>query len=162
MRVEYSLRSANKAPTIDVLVTGFNGLKILEALPDSGADLTAADVNILSELNEYVENLLQPSHGETSSVDGSSLREIGQLPVKITLGETTVKNVIHIFPSISGGLLVFWKTAKELKILPEDYPQRFQSIQRVASKEGISKEDLINKFPSVFDGQWMVNNFVLS
>ena len=76
MRVEHSLRSVNKAPTIDVLVTGFNGSKILEALPDSGADLTAADANILSELNEYVENLLQPSHGETPSVDGSSLREI--------------------------------------------------------------------------------------
>ena len=92
-------------------------------LPDSGADLTAADVNILSELNKYVENL-QPSYGETSSVDGSSLREIGQLLVKITLGETTEKDVIHVFPSIPGGLLVCWKTAKELKILPEDlkYP----------------------------------------
>ena len=153
MRVKHSVRSVNKAPTIDVLVTGLNGSKILEALPDSGADLTAADVNILSELNEYVENLLQPSHGDTSSVDGSSLREIGQLPVKITLGETTVDDVIHVFPSIPGGLLVSWKTAKELKILPEDYPQQIQSIRKVASKEEISEEDLINEFPSVFEGQ---------
>ena len=153
LRVEHSLRSVNKAPAVDVLVTGLNGSKILQALPDSGADLTAADVNILFELNEYVESLLQPSHGETSSVDGSSLREIGQLPVKITLGETTLKDVIHVFPSIAGGLLISWKTAKERKILPEDYPQQIQSIRKVSSKEDISEEDLIKEFPTVFDGQ---------
>ena len=127
-------------------MTGLNGSKILKALPDSGADLTSGDVNILSELNEYVENLLQPSHGERSSAVGSSLREIGQLLVKITLGETTVEDVIHAFPSIPGGLLISWKTAKELKILPEDYPQQIQSIQKVASKEDISEEDLIRSF----------------
>ena len=165
IRVERSVRSVNKAPTTDVLVTGLNGSKILEALPDSGADLTAADVNILSELNEYVENLLQPSHGETSSVDGSFLREIGKLPVKITLGETTVDEIIHVFPSIPGGLLVSWKTAKELKILPKDYPQQIQSIRKSLQKRTLAKKTLSMSFRlslTVKYGQWNVKNFVLS
>ena len=92
-------------------------------------------------------------------MDGSSLREIGQ---KIALGEMTVKDVIHVFPSTPGRLLVSWKTAEELKTLPEDYPQQIQSIRKVASKEDISEEDLVNELPTVFDGQWMAKNFVLS
>ena len=103
-------------------MTGLNGSKSLEALLDSGADLTAADVSILPMLGEDVENLLKPSGGETSSVDGSSLREIGQLPVSITLGETTVEDKIHTFSSIPDGLLVSGKTAQDLKIHPENYP----------------------------------------
>ena len=149
MRVKNSLRSINKAPTVNVVVTGLNGSKSLEALPDSGADLTAADVNILPMLGEDVENLLKPSCGETSSVDGSSLREIGQLPVSITLGETTVEDTIHVFPSIPGGLLVSWKTAQDLQILPESYPAQIRGI----CKDDITEEDLINEFPTVFDGQ---------
>jgi len=153
LRVEHSLRSVNKAPTVKVVVTGLNGSNSLEALPDSGADLTAADVNILSQLGEDIENLLQPSCGETSSVDGSSLREIGQLPVTITLGETSVEDIIHVFPSIPGGLLVSWKTARDLKILPEDYPTQIRSICKITPKCDIKEEDLINEFPTVFDGQ---------
>ena len=149
MKVESSRRSINKTPTIDLVVTGLNASKSFETLPDSGADLTATDVNILLMLGEDVEDLLKPSGGETSSVDGSSLREIGQLPVSITLGETTVEDTIHIFPSIPGGLLVSWKTAQDLKILPENYPAQIRGV----CHNDIKEEDLINEFPTVFDGQ---------
>ena len=149
IRVKSSLRSINKTPTINIVVTGLNGSKSLEALPDSGAGSTSADVNILPMLGEDVENLLKPSGGETSLVDGTFLREIGQLPVSITLGETTVEDTIYIFPLIPGGLLVSWKTAQDLKILPENYPAQIRSI----CNNDIKEEDLINEFPTVFDGQ---------
>ena len=130
-------------------MTGLNGSKSLNALPGSGADLTAADVNILPMLVEDVENLLKPSGGEMSSINGSTLREIGQLPISITLGETTVEDTIHVFPSIPGGLLVSRKMAQDLKILPENYPCQIPGI----CNNDIKQEDLINEFPTIFDGQ---------
>ena len=97
-------------------MTGLNGSKSLEALPDSGADLTAADINILSMLGEDLKNLLKPPCRETSSVEGT----------------------IHVFSYIPGGLLVSWKRAKDLKILTESYPAQIQGIW----KNDIEEENL--------------------
>ena len=148
---------ATRAPTVQVLVSGLNGSSKMVALPDSGADLTAADVEMLPRLGENVENLLKPSNKQTSAVDGSHLKAIGQLPVTITLGKTSVEDVVHVFPSIPGGMLLSWKTSKDLSILPPNYPCQIQKICNVNLKSDeddlTTEEDLIKEFPTVFDGQ---------
>ena len=42
-----------------------NGSQTIEESPNSGADFTAADVNVLSRIGEDVENLLESTLGET-------------------------------------------------------------------------------------------------
>ena len=69
-----------------------------------------------------------------------------QLPLNTTLGETTVEDVIHVFPPVPGGLLVSWKTAKKLKILPEEYPQQIQNTRKSLQKRTLAKKTLSISF----------------
>ena len=73
-------------------------------------------------LNEDVNNFLPPPASSTSSVDGSPLKALGQMAVSISLGDTTVEDTVPVFPSIQRDMLISWKTAKTLRILPKDYP----------------------------------------
>ena len=72
------------------------------------------------------------------------------MTIQITLGEITITDTLQMFPSISGGMLISWKTAKKLNILPKDYPAQ---IRYTTTVEELTAEDFISKFPSVFNGQ---------
>ena len=127
-------------------------------LPDTGADITAADVKVLKLLGEDINNLLPPVSGPTSSVDGSPLKSLGQLPILISFGEITVNETVQIFPSIQGDMLISWRAAQRLHILSENYPSQINAInkERVNSTQkqnNVTADDLINEFPTVFDGQ---------
>ena len=122
---------ATRASTVQVLVSGLNGSSKMVALPDSGADLTAADIEMLPRLGENVENLLKPSNKQTSAIDGSHLKAIGQLPVTITLGKTSVEDCSPCFSIHTGrnaSLLEnferFVNSTTELSLSDSEYLQR--------------------------------------
>ena len=56
-----SKNSIDAAPTIRVRVTSLNGHAEIDALPDSGADISVAGKFLLEQLGEHVDNLL-PYH----------------------------------------------------------------------------------------------------
>ena len=60
--------STDPAPLIPLNISSLHGSTIIKALLDSGADISAAGIEILCCLNEHVDNL------------------IGKLPVKLKLG----------------------------------------------------------------------------
>ena len=134
-----------------VSVSGRNGSSEIRALPDSGVEVTAADVKILPLFGKNVDNLLEPTHLKTSSVDGSPLQANGQLPVAITLGETEVKDMIQIFPSIPGGLLLSWSTSKNLCILQPDYPKQLCKIKAGCYVGNSKMPQVFGRFASHFD-----------
>ena len=84
----------------------------------------------------------------------------------VSIGSRSVEDQFHIYGSISGALLS-WKTAKALGILPPRYPEPLPEVLESSSVKAIhvpssrilvhthqvTKEDLINEFPTVFDGQ---------
>ena len=144
------MKGLGSAPTVEVSVRGSNGDATLNVLPDSGADITAAEVHILAQLGEHVGNILPSTHKTAYSVDGSTLQSLGQMTIQITLGEITVTDTFQVFPSIPGGMLISWKTAKNLNILPKDYPAQ---IRVTTTVKELTAEDFISKFPSVFNGQ---------
>ena len=152
-----SVRSETRAPRINLIVKGPNGSAELSVLPDSGADITAADVKTISLLGETVKSIEPSTLSQTQSVDGSTLQPIGQMTVKISLGDTTIDDTLHVFPSIPGGMLISWKTSQELRILPENYPEQMNLIS-IFSGNQVTKEDLIREFPTVFDGRVRVMN----
>ena len=84
------MRGLGQAPKVRVRLQGQNGSADLSVLPDTGADIS--------------ENLLPSDRSQAYSVDGSTLRPIGQMTVKITLGEVTIEDHLHIFPKIAGGM----------------------------------------------------------
>ena len=144
------IKGLSSAPTVEISVRGSNGDATLNVLPDFGADITAAGVHILEQLSEHVGNLLPSMHKTAYSVDGSSLQSLGQMTIQITLGDITVTDTLQVFPSIPGGMLILWKTAKNLNILPKDYSAQ---IRVTITVEELKAEDFISEFPSVFNGQ---------
>ena len=72
-----AMRGLGQAPKVRVRVQGQNGSAELSVLPDSGADISATDLSIVSELGEHLENLLPSDRSQAYSVDGSVLRPIG-------------------------------------------------------------------------------------
>ena len=89
---------------------------------------------------------------------------IGSLTAVFSLKNRSVEERVHIYESVSGAL-ISWLVAKNLGILPDRYPEPIldnnidptPSINKVNThvKENIdiTREDLINEFPTIFDGQ---------
>ena len=115
-------------------------------LPDSGADITAADVTTLKQLGEAVDNLLS-SQDNAYLMDGLCLRPVGEMTIQITLREVTISETLHIFPTIPGRMLILWKTAQKLRILPESYPTQ---ISTTMSKPGVTAKNLFSRVSPCF------------
>ena len=111
--------SSDPAPLINLDVISANGSCYTKALPDSGADISAAGKTILSTLNEHINTLL-PSTVIPKVVNGAEIFPLGRLPVTFYLGSTEYHNHLHIYPDIHGTILS-WKACKALQILPSCY-----------------------------------------
>ena len=143
------------APTINVHISTLNGRAVLEALPDSGADISVARPTTIKQLGEHCNNLVA-SDITPRGVSGHKMTPIGQLPVQITLGQTTHTDTLHIYPNIKG-ILLSWKTSRALKVLPKDYPSPLEGPQALSlsvdQKPQGPSSDLMTEFPTVFNDQ---------
>ena len=155
------------APKISIHISALNGAANLEILPDSGADISVAGKEILCKLGEHEHNLL-PSKIVPRAVNGTKMRPIGKLPVTFVLGNSTYTDDLHIYSEVNG-VLLSWKAAKGLKILPKCYPYPIDTAtgsprqaQGTLSNTPpppaqvnhmLASEELTKEFPSVFDGQ---------
>ena len=156
-------QETDSAPTLHIHVKTLAGNGMIDILPDSGADICAAGTDFLEQLNEHQANL-DPSDIKPRTVNGSTVTPIGSLTAVFSLKNRSVEERVHIYESVSGAL-ISWLVAKNLGILPDRYPEPIldnnidptPSINKVNThvKENIdiTREDLINEFPMVFDGQ---------
>ena len=130
-------------------------------LPDSGADISAAGQALTSVLGLQVDNLT-PSEISPRAVKGASMKPLGKIPVTISLQGRNYKDDIHIFPGVSGALIL-WQAARELGILPPQYPHPERDPQvkqhiEVNSTEAyrshkLTIEELTKEFQLIFSGQ---------
>ena len=159
-----SLNHADPAPTLTVHIKALNGQAMVEALPDSGANICAAGVDFLAHIKEHTLNLL-PSEVKPRAVNGSILSPIGSLKAVISVGNRSVEDHFHIYKSVSG-VILSWRAAKSLGILPPTYPEPLPEMpgssailsahlppQSCDRPPTVTKEDLMKEFPTVFDGQ---------
>ena len=142
------------APTIEVHMSSLNGATKVQALPDSGADISVAGKAALEQLGEHRDNLLL-SELTPKAANGTSMRPIGKLPVTFALGEQKHVDDLHIYHDVKG-VLLSWRAAKGLHILPEDYPQPSNPtpVQLCTTRvHTATSQDIMKEFPSVFDGR---------
>ena len=145
------------APTICMKVTSHNGQASIRVLPDSGADICAAGLDLVRALNENMDNLAD-SNITPRAVNGSLLHPIGKLPgVQFQLNDQSAQADVHIYQSVSG-TIISWAIAQKLGILSKCYPNPMQSVltletNRAESYEPPTVDQIISEFPSVFDGQ---------
>ena len=79
---------------------------------------------------------LQPSSEAPRAADGRHISAHGQLIAKLKYGLVTTSDSIHILHGV--GILLSWKTARDLHLLPRDYPTQ---ISLVTSEAAVSPGD---------------------
>ena len=83
---------------------------------------------MLSILGHHVDNIL-PSDISPRTVNGLSMVPLGKKPVTICLRSSEFKDDLHIYPGVTGALIL-WKAAKGLGILPPYYPHPAPQLQQ--------------------------------
>lgn len=150
------------APTITIRILSINGSCDTLALPDSGADISAAGPKLLKLLSEHPLNLL-PSEVNPRTADGHTMQPMGRLPVTFHLQGRQHKEDVHIYPDVPA-VIMSWKAAKSLSILPSHYPQPMpirtisvthtSEVKMINATTSSSEErTVVSKYPTVFDGQ---------
>ena len=148
------LSTAEPAPTIRIHVASLNGSADVEVLPDSGADISAAGEETLHLLGEHPSNLL-PSTVVPRAVNGTTMKPQGKIMINLQLGTRKHCEDLHVYP----GMLISWRAAKGLGILPQNYPHpedtntvKHPNLKVANASHPPKREELMDEFPAVFDG----------
>ena len=154
----HHMGSSNAAPLITVNVTSTKGSSNIQALPDSGADISASGREILTHLNEQIDTL-SPSDVIPKAVNGTKMFPIGKLPVTLCPGNSLYLDNIRIYPNVHGTLLL-WKACKALQILSPCYPNPISTpsvhevtLSSLTSTTPLTVDHISSEYPTVFDGQ---------
>ena len=154
------------APTVNVYILSINGLCKTQALPDSGADISAAGPQLLQSLGEHTLNLLSLDI-TPQAANGHKMQPIGKLPITFQLQGRSHSEDTHIYPEISG-FIMSWKAAKGLSILPVHYPDPIPVTVTTAmpaqppavdvkivsaTTHTQAQTNMVKAFPMLFDGQ---------
>ena len=146
-----------------------NGSTEVKALPDSGAAISAAGTEIFRKLGEH-KMTLAPSQTTPQATNGALMQPIGKIPVTFQLGTHLFREDLNVHRKITG-VLLSWRAAKGLCILPECYPNPVtpqpspveppnKAILSLATPVSTNKppapESMMMEFPTVFNGQ--INN----
>ena len=154
----HHVTSTDPAPNVSVNITSSNGSTLTKALPDSGADISAAGRGILRLINEKISNLL-PSNIIPKVANGATMHPLGKIPVTFKLKNREYTDDLHIYPSVHG-ILMSWQVCKGLGILPHCYPDPVAVDATPSSQPQVlsatimplNRESVVKEFPTVFDG----------
>ena len=158
--------AAEPAPTILIRISTNKRSYQTQVLLDSGADISAAGQDLLEHLDEHTDYLV-PSQIIPRAANGQKMHSLGKMLVKFQLGDKEYSDDIHIYPSVSG-VIISWKAAKALGILPEHYPaplppatptitatphthtnsNAISLTSTVPTQRGVTQ-----MYPTIFDGQ---------
>ena len=86
----------------------------MHALPDSGADITAANTSTLTALGDCIDNLVPSPLMNAYSVDGSTFQALGQMTISVTMGDVTVNDTLHQWFSTGVPFAIRWGAASTL------------------------------------------------
>ena len=130
--------TAGGAPRILVDLQVGDRVTKVNALPDTGADLSVGGISLLEKLGLTKNSISQPSH-HPQAANGVVLRSVGVLRAVITLGDARIDEEVHILRGVSG-LLISWDATKRLRLVLADYPRQIAAERQSGSTDGGSAE----------------------
>jgi len=150
---------------VKVLVKGPNQSSVeVEALPDTGANVSAFPEKILPELKvrkcELAKEIRRPV-----AANGMPLETVGALPCTVKLGDLESRVDAFIIKDLKKPILSM-QVLKDLHLIPSGFPfEQVSSVEGEAAVLSQTKVELgcgpeldtiASKFPSVFDGRCKV------
>ncbi|KAF0309783.1 hypothetical protein FJT64_019140 [Amphibalanus amphitrite] len=137
--------AAEGAPRVSVRVEAGNRRVTVDALPDTGADLSVGGEDLLAQLGASREDLRRPVH-HPRAANGSVIPSVGILPVTIALGDIQAEEEVHILPGVRG-LLLSWEVTRTLKLIPADYPRQIAAVGKPESTTAATAERRLSSGP---------------
>ena len=112
-----------RAPTVSVTLEIPPGdcRRLVEATPDSGAELTVMGPSLLSEVGMSPSQLAVCELEDVVAANGQTMTYLGSFNTTISLQEASTQETVHVFREVRG-MLISWYTAKNLGILQPQYP----------------------------------------
>ncbi|XP_043235622.1 uncharacterized protein LOC122388509 isoform X2 [Amphibalanus amphitrite] len=118
--------AATGAPRILVGITVGRRSAKVNALPDTGADVSVGGEDLLQQLGLQANDISQP-YLHPRAANGNTLRSVGVLHAVITLDDASAEEEVHILPGVSG-LLMSWSATRHLRLVPADYPCQISAM----------------------------------
>ena len=118
--------SAGGAPRVSVQVEVGSHTANVDALPDTGADLSVGGEDLLEKIGVTRGDLSQPAQ-HPRAANGLIIKSVGILHTTVSLGEVRVEEDVHILPGVTG-LLLSWAATRSLRLIPADYPRQIATI----------------------------------
>ena len=129
--------AATGVPRILVDITVGRRSAKVNALPDTGADVSIGGEDLLQQLGLQANDISQPSL-HPRAANGTTLRSVGVIRAVITLDDASVEEEVHILPEVSG-LLMSWGATRRLRLVPADYPCQISAMTRPCVAEDATR-----------------------
>ena len=154
--------STHPAPTIPIQIVSPNGSTTTPVLPDSGADISAAGVEILHHLHEHIDNIL-PSKIIPKAANGARMHPVGKSQSPFDFAPESILRTYTSIPTFTE-LFCHGKPARHLALsyplpLPTTPPNgttNTASSPCLHSLETehptLTKYQMTKEFPTAFDG----------
>ena len=154
---------------IEVKITAPNRhVVVVNALPDTGANVSGIPPNFLTKLGLSVNNLDKESRSPAAA-DARALQTLGTLQVEMEHQGITTKQTLFVIKELSKPILSL-QALREFRLVPAEFP--FAQVNALTEKESkVEKQEkaalaftpivtgfgpvldsIANKYPSVFDG----------
>ena len=114
-------------PPFTVQMTSSTRTSPVTALPDSGADISAARQVIIGILRYHLDNLAL-SEISPKAVNRACMKQVEKYQLSLVYKVGHIEMTSTFFPGVSGAL-ISWKAAKEMGILPPQYPYPERILQ---------------------------------
>ena len=144
------------APQIKVSVGGdiSNGATV-SATPDTGAERTACGIDVLRQMGVDTANLRDPSV-QLKTADRRQISQLGEFDATLKYGDQETTDTIHVLRG-TAGLYLSWYVARDLGVVPPDYPQQMslaaletsqQSATAVHTQAASGEKTVLNGIPA--------------
>ena len=128
-------RVTRKSPKVRLSVKVGEVTLMLEATPDTGAELTVISPDVAKQLGADLRNL-HPGNNKLYAANKTKLTCLGSIKSEITLGVRTVSVSLAVVKEVQGFLLS-WYHAQDLGILHESYPEQIKALSNESESSAV-------------------------
>ncbi len=121
-RVKASSRRGSPQVQFELLTQRGTSLGQHKAIPDTGAQVSLAGMDLFNSIDEEIRPFLHPATKKLSSIDGSDLHCLGVMPVMIKNDYKEVLTKVYISPQADHFILSF-EASCALGYIPANFPE---------------------------------------
>ena len=146
----------NKTPKVNIEINFNQKIKILEAIPDTGAEITVCGMNTMKKLGIKRKDLDVSKTRKMTAANGTEIEYLGEKSLSVKINQVSTTETFAVCKN-QYDILLSWKLCRNLKLIPNNFPKQIEdnSVKVVTNKEDLTakqlKTYLLNEYHDVFN-----------